>query len=75
MRQLLIQVMIYNFQFIEQTIATKLADVAEIIESFFVLNAQLAKKIPQVFGFDEINCERLLSIGMLSTPMLLVEIS
>lgn len=63
MRQLLVQVVLYNFQLIEQTPVPELSTSSDVLESFFNFNALVAKKIPQAFVEPEIDCEKLLAYG------------
>lgn len=63
MRQLLIEVMNYNFQLIEQTPQADLSGISDALESFYNFNALIAKKTPQVFNDSEIDCDKLLRYG------------
>lgn len=61
MRQLLIQVILYNFQLIEQTPVGERSNISDVIESFFDFNALIAKKVPTAFDDEEIDCDKLVS--------------
>lgn len=63
MRQLLIQVILYNFQMIEQTPAAELSGVSDVLETFFNFNTLIAKKVPQALNDTEIDCEKLVGYG------------
>lgn len=63
MRQLLIQVILYNFQLIEQTPAADRSNISDVLEAFYHFNALIAKKIPQAFEDAEIDCDKLFSYG------------
>lgn len=63
MRQLLIQVILYNFQLIEQTPAADRSGVSDVIESFLSFCALIAKKMPNAFDDNGIDCGKLVSYG------------
>lgn len=63
MRQLLIQVLLFNFQLIEQTPPNERSGISDVLESFLNFNALIAKKIPNAFDDDEIDCDKLVSYG------------
>lgn len=63
MRQLLIQVILYNFQLIEQTPAADRSGISDVIESFLNFCALVAKKVPNAFDDSEIDCDKLVSYG------------
>lgn len=63
MRQLLIQVILYNFQLIEQTPAADRSGVSDVIESFLNFCALIAKKVPSAFDDNDIDCDKLVSYG------------
>lgn len=63
MRQLLIQVILYNFQLIEQTPAADRSNISDVIETFFNFSALISKKVPNAFDDAEIDCDKLISYG------------
>lgn len=63
MRQLLIQVILYNFQLFEQTPITDRSVICDVLESFLNFNALIAKKVPNVFDDPEIDCDKLIGYG------------
>lgn len=63
MRQLLIEVIAYNFQLFEQTPDADLSKICDVLESFYVFNTQVAKKIPQAFADVNIDCVKLIHFG------------
>lgn len=63
MRQLLIQVILYNFQLIEQTSPVDRSNISDVLESFFNFCALIAKKVPNAFDDAEIDCNKLISYG------------
>lgn len=63
MRQLLIQVIVYNFQLIEQTPPADRSGISDVLESFFNFTGLIAKKVPKAFEDAEIDCDRLISYG------------
>lgn len=64
MQQLLIQVIVYNLQLMEQTPDGKLSDNADVIESFYVFNSQIAKKLPRAFADTNIDSYKLITFGL-----------
>lgn len=66
MRQLLIQVILYNFQLIEQTPAAQRSDISDVLESFFNFCALLAKKTPTALDDSEVDCDKLVGYGKLA---------
>lgn len=66
MRQLLIQVILYNFQLIEQTPVADRSNISDVLESFLNFNALIAKKVPSAFDDPEIDCDKLISYGKIS---------
>lgn len=65
MRQLLIQVILYNFQLFEQTPVTDRSAICDVVESFLNFNALIAKKSPNAFDDPEIDCDKLIGYGEL----------
>lgn len=65
MRQLLIQVILYNFQLIEQTPPADRSNISDVLESFLNFCALIAKKVPSAFDDPEIDCDKLVSYGKL----------
>lgn len=63
MRQLFIQVILYNFQLIEQTPITDRSRISDVLESFLNFNALVAKKVPSAFDDPEIDNDKLVSYG------------
>lgn len=63
MQQLLIQVIVYNLQLMEQTPDGKMSDNADVVEAFFVFNSQIAKKLPQAYADTNIDSFKLISFG------------
>ena len=63
MRQLLIQVILYNFQLFEQTPITDRSGICDVLESFLNFNALIAKKVPTAFDDPEIDCDKLIGYG------------
>lgn len=64
MRQLFVEVIVYNFQLFEQTPDTELSHISDVFESFYVFNSLVAKKIPQAFADVNIDCIKLINFGM-----------
>lgn len=64
MRQLFIEVIVYNFQLFEQTADADLSNIADVLESFYVFNSHVAKKIPQAYTDGNIDCIKLIRFGM-----------
>lgn len=65
MRQLLIQVILYNFQLIEQTPDAERSSISDVFESFLNFNALIAKKVPNAFDDPEVDCLKLVNYGNL----------
>lgn len=63
MRQLLIQVILYNFQLFEQTPISERSSICDVLETFLNFNALIAKKVPNAFDDPEIDCDKLISYG------------
>lgn len=63
MRQLLIQVILYNFQLFEQTPIPDRSSICDVLEMFLNFNALIAKKIPTAFDDPEIDCDKLIGYG------------
>lgn len=72
MRQLLVQVVLYNFQLIEQTPIQELSNIVDVLESFFNFTAMIAKKIPQGLAEQEIDNEKLMAYGKKHLMVVLV---
>lgn len=66
MRQLLIQVILYNFQLIEQTPDADRSNISDVLESFLNFNALIAKKVPNAFDDPEVDCFKLVNYGKYS---------
>lgn len=63
MRQLFVEVIVYNFQLFEQTADADLSNIADVLESFYIFNSLVAKKIPQAFADVNIDCMKLIHFG------------
>lgn len=71
MEQLLTGVMRYNLHLMEQTPEGKLSDIADVVETFFIFNSIIAKKIPQAFASADIDTHNLISYGNHCSTLLL----
>lgn len=63
MRQLFIEVIVYNFQLFESTADAELSNISDVLESFYAFNSLVAKKIPQAFADVNIDCIKLIRFG------------
>lgn len=63
MRQLFVEVIMYNLQLFEQTADTDFSHIADVMESFYGFNSLIAKKIPQAFSDTNIDCIKLIHYG------------
>lgn len=63
MRQLLVEVILYNFHLFEHTADSDFSTIADVVESFYGFSAQIAKKLPQAFADDNIDCMKLIHFG------------
>lgn len=63
MRQLFVEVVVYNFQLFEQTPDADLSNISDVLESFYVFNSLVAKKIPQAFADANVDCIKLIHFG------------
>lgn len=63
MHQLFFEVILYHFHLFEHTPAADFSKIADVVESFYSFNAQIAKKLPQVYADDTIDCLKLIHYG------------
>lgn len=63
MRQLLIEVIMYNFHLFEHTPDSEFSTISDVVESFYTFNAQITKKLPQAFADDSVDCVKLIHFG------------
>lgn len=63
MRQLLVEVILYNFHLFEHTSDADFSTISDVVESFYGFNAQIAKKLPQSFADDNIDCPKIIHYG------------
>lgn len=63
MRQLFFEVISYNLNLFATIPDREFSSVADIMESFYVFNAQIVKKLPQIYGDTNTDCEKLLNFG------------
>lgn len=70
MQQLFIEVISYNFRLFETIPDTQFSNVADVMESFYTFNTHIVKKLPQVYGDTNIDCEKLLHFGKLRVRFL-----
>lgn len=64
MRQLLIEVIVYNIHLFEHTSNANFSLISDVIESFYTFNSQITKKLPQAFSDDSVDCVKLIHFGM-----------
>lgn len=53
----------YNFQLFERTPEAEISNIADVVETFYSFNAQIAKKLPQAFADANVDCVKLLHFG------------
>lgn len=63
MRQLLVQVILFNLQLLEQTPVFERSAISDVLESFMNFNALVAKKVPEAYNDNEIDCDKLINYG------------
>lgn len=64
MKQLLLQIVVYNFQTFEQTPPNKLSDVSDLLESFYALNTKIVKKIPSAYTVENVDFMKMMDYAL-----------
>lgn len=65
MKQLLLQIIAYNFNVFEQTPLNKFSDISDLLESFYSLNTKIVKKIPTAYTSENMDFMKLIDFGEL----------
>lgn len=65
MKQLLLQIIAYNFNVFEQTPPNKFSDISDLLESFYSLNTKIVKKIPSAYTSENMDFTKLIDFGEL----------
>lgn len=63
MKQLLLQIIVYNFNVFERTPPNKFSDVSDLLESFYALNTKIVKKIPTAYTNENMDFLKLIDYG------------
>lgn len=63
MRQLLFEVTLYHFHLFEHTADAEFSKIADVVESFYTFNSQIAKKLPQAYSDENSDCKKLIRFG------------
>lgn len=63
MKQLLLQIIAYNFNVFEQTPPNKFSDISDLLESFYALNTKIVKKIPTAYTNENMDFLKLVDFG------------
>lgn len=63
MKQLLFQIIVYNFNVFEHTPPNKFSDVSDLLESFYSLNTKIVKKIPTAYTNENMDFLKLIDYG------------
>ncbi|CRL02034.1 CLUMA_CG015289, isoform A [Clunio marinus] len=64
MKQLLLQIIIYNFNVFEQTPPNKFSDISDLMESFYALNSRIVKKIPAAYTQENMDFIKLMEYAL-----------
>ena len=63
MKQLLLQIIVYNFNVFERTPSNKFSDISDLLESFYSLNTKIVKKIPTAYTNENMDFLKLIDYG------------
>ncbi|KAG5682378.1 hypothetical protein PVAND_011734 [Polypedilum vanderplanki] len=64
MKQLLLQIVVYNFRVFEQTPLNKFSDISDLVESFYALNTKIVKKIPGAYTSENMDFIKMMNYAL-----------
>ncbi|XP_070509852.1 importin-13 isoform X2 [Chironomus tepperi] len=69
MRQLLFQIIFYNFRTFDQIPPNKFSDISDLLESFYALNTKIVKKIPAAYSNENMDFVKLMDYALKSITL------